>query len=216
MGAQGLSVDTVSVTYGSLAVVRNVSLSIAPGEVIALLGPSGCGKSTLLRAISGLEPISTGTISWEGRDMSRVPPHQRDFGLMFQDGQLFHHLSVAENIAYGLRVRGLARGERSARVTEMLALVGLEGFESRAVTELSGGQQQRVALARSLAPSPQLLMLDEPLSALDRELREQLAGELATMLRETNTTAILVTHDEAEARSIADRVHRMHHGEIIA
>ncbi|WP_217131731.1 ABC transporter ATP-binding protein [Leucobacter chinensis] len=212
----GLEVMGATVTFDAEVVVHDLSLSLAEGEVVAILGPSGCGKSTLLRAIAGLEPLAGGKILWGGEDLARVAPHRRGFGLMFQDGQLFSHLSVAENVAYGLRVKGMGREHRAARVAEMLGLVGLADAAERPVTELSGGQQQRVALARSLAPSPKLLMLDEPLSALDRELREQLAGDLATVLRQTRTTAILVTHDEAEATRIADRVLRMAGGELVA
>ncbi|MBL3682807.1 ATP-binding cassette domain-containing protein [Leucobacter aridicollis] len=194
--------------------MRDASFDVPRGEVVALLGPSGCGKSTLLRAIAGLEPLSTGSVSWAGDDLVGVPPHRREFGLVFQDGQLFTHRSVGENIAYGLRVKRWPRAERDARVAELLDLVGLTGFTNRAVTELSGGQRQRVALARALAPSPRLLLLDEPLSALDRELRDRLAQELAALLRATQTTAVLVTHDEGEAETIADRVLRMRDGRV--
>ncbi|WP_461637996.1 ABC transporter ATP-binding protein [Leucobacter sp. BZR 635] len=213
----GLTVTDVSVAYRrDELVVRGASFGVPRGDVVALLGPSGCGKSTLLRAIAGLEPLAGGSVSWDGLDLTRVPPHKREFGLVFQDGQLFSHRSVAENIAYGLRVQRRARAEREARVTELLDLVGLSGYEARAVTELSGGQRQRVALARALAPSPRLLLLDEPLSALDRELRDRLALDLAELLRATDTTAILVTHDESEAGTIANRVLRMRDGKIDA
>lgn len=213
----GLEVNNVSVAYGkAAAVVRNATFALAATEVVALLGPSGCGKSTLLRAVAGLEPLVTGSVSWNGEDLAQTPPHRRGFGLVFQDGQLFVHRSVAENIAYGLRVQRLPRVERGERVQELLDLVGLPGYEDRAVTELSGGERQRVALARSLAPRPRLLLLDEPLSALDRELRDRLAVDLAGLLRETKTTAILVTHDESEATTIADRVLRMRAGELVS
>lgn len=220
---RGLEVCGVTVRYdgGSRGrqadppALRDVTFAVDPGEVVALLGPSGCGKSTLLRAISGLMPLSEGSVRWGGQDLARVPPHQRGFGLMFQDAQLFAHLSVAKNVAYGLAAQRVPRAERASRVTELLRLVGLPDAGDRAVTDLSGGEQQRVALARSLAPRPRLLMLDEPLSSLDRALRERLAGELATLLRETGTTAILVTHDEAEAEAIADRTLRMRAGELI-
>ena len=211
----GLRVEHVSVAYRrDTPVVRGADLSVGRGEVVALLGPSGCGKSTLLRAIAGLEPLATGSVSWDGNDLARVPPHKREFGLVFQDGQLFSHRNVAENIAYGLRVQRLGRHAREARVSELLELVGLPGFGARPVTELSGGQRQRVALARALAPRPRLLLLDEPLSALDRELRDRLALDLHALLRDTGTTAILVTHDEGEARTIASRVLRMRDGKI--
>lgn len=222
MVATGLNVHDVTVTFpgtgqgGPVVALKHVTLQVAYREVVALLGPSGCGKSTLLRAVAGLEPLTTGRIEWNGRDLARVPAHERGFGMMFQDGQLFHHLSVSANIAYGLKVQRMPAAQRDERVREMLQLVGLPDVGNRAVTELSGGQQQRIALARSLAPKPELLMLDEPLSALDRELRTELAGELANLLRETGTTAMLVTHDEDEARTIADRVLRMRAGEIIS
>lgn len=220
----GLGVDGVTVRYitdaGGRAhqvrdAVSEAYFDVARGEVVALLGPSGCGKSSLLRAIAGLEPLAAGSVSWDGENLAAVPPHRRGFGLVFQDGQLFVHRSVAENIAYGLRVQRVPRAERELRVGELLELVGLPGAGSRPVTELSGGERQRVALARSLAPSPRMLLLDEPLSALDRELRDRLAVELAEMLRETGTTAILVTHDEGEARVIADRTLRMRAGCIL-
>lgn len=213
----GLEVANVSVAYERAEpVVRDVSFDVAVGGVVALLGPSGCGKSTLLRAVAGLEPFQSGTVSWGGVDLANVPPHKRGFGLVFQDGQLFVHRTVAENIAYGLRVQRHPKAEREARVAELLELVGIPGYGDRSVTELSGGQRQRVALARSLAPAPRLLLLDEPLSALDRELRDRLADDLATLLRATHTTAILVTHDEGEAETIADRTLRMHDGRIVA
>lgn len=215
-----LRVDHVSVDYpsreGLVHALRDVSFSTHHGEIVALTGPSGCGKSTLLRAIAGLEPLSSGAVFWGEEDLTRMPPHERGFGLMFQDGQLFAHLSVSSNIAYGLRVQGVAKADRRERVTELLELVGLSGYATRAITELSGGERQRVALARSLAPQPRLLLLDEPLSALDRELRERLAEELAVLLRRANTTAILVTHDTAEAQVIADRQLQMRAGRIVA
>jgi len=179
--------------------------------VFALLGPSGSGKSSLLRAIAGLEPC-TGDIVWDGGSVVRVPPHKRGFALMFQDGQLFPHLDVAGNVGYALRVAGRPS---AARVAELLELVGLAGFERRRVTDLSGGEQQRVALARSLAASPRLLLLDEPLSSLDRELRERLAVELREILRATGVTAILVTHDHDEAGVIADRIGILEAGRLV-
>ena len=197
-----LSVEQLTVRFGAKTAVDAVSLAVPAGEVFALLGPSGSGKSSLLRAIAGLEPC-TGEIAWDGESVVRVPPHKRGFALMFQDGQLFPHLDVAGNVGYALRVAG-RRSE--ARVTELLELVGLSGFEKRRVTDLSGGEQQRVALARSLAASPRLLLLDEPLSSLDRELRERLAVDLRDILKTTGVTAILVTHDHDEAGVIADRI----------
>ncbi|MEV4057411.1 ABC transporter ATP-binding protein [Amycolatopsis sp. NPDC049688] len=209
-----LSVRDLTVRYGSFTAVRDVRLDIADGEVLALLGPSGSGKSTLLRAITGLEPSARGAVSWDGEDLGAVPVHRRGFGLVFQDGQLFAHRDVAANIAFGLRMHGVPRGDWAPRVAELLALVGLSGFEKRRVTELSGGQAQRVALARALAPEPRLLLLDEPLSGLDAGLREQLAIDLADLLRRSKITTLLVTHDQEEAFTLADRVAVLDTGEI--
>ena len=206
----GLSVRGLAVTYGDLRAVDGVDLEVAAGEVVALLGASGSGKSSLLRAVAGLEDVAAGEVAWAGRSMVRVPVHKRGFGLMFQDGQLFEHRDVGSNIAYGLT--GLPRAQRGERVREMLELVGLPGFERRRVTTLSGGQAQRVALARALAPAPRLLLLDEPLSALDRALREQLATDVRTILRQGGTTALYVTHDQDEAMTVADRVGVMEAG----
>ncbi|QPL05540.1 MULTISPECIES: ABC transporter ATP-binding protein [Actinomyces] len=194
--------------------VDAVSLTVADGEVLALLGPSGCGKSSLLRAVAGLEPVAGGTIRWAGCDVVAVPVHRRGFGMVFQDGQLFPFRDVAGNIAYGLA--DLPRAEREARVAEVLTLVGLPGYGRRAVATLSGGQAQRVALARSLAPRPRLLLLDEPLSALDRALRESLSLDLARILRDEGMTALYVTHDHAEAETVADRVGVMVAGRLLA
>ena len=209
----GLSVRGLAVTYGDLRAVDGVDLEVAAGEVVALLGASGSGKSSLLRAVAGLEDVAAGEVAWDGRSMVRVPVHKRGFGLMFQDGQLFEHRDVGSNIAYGLT--GLPRAQRGERVREMLELVGLPGFERRRVTTLSGGQAQRVALARALAPAPRLLLLDEPLSALDRALREQLATDVRTILRRGGTTALYVTHDQDEAMTVADRVGVMETGRLL-
>ena len=209
----GLSVRGLAVTYGDLRAVDGVDLEVAAGEVVALLGASGSGKSSLLRAVAGLEDVAAGEVAWDGRSMVCVPVHKRGFGLMFQDGQLFEHRDVGSNIAYGLT--GLPRAQRSERVREMLELVGLPGFERRRVTTLSGGQAQRVALARALAPAPRLLLLDEPLSALDRALREQLATDVRTILRQGGTTALYVTHDQDEAMTVADRVGVMEAGRLL-
>ncbi|KXP04241.1 ABC transporter ATP-binding protein [Tsukamurella pseudospumae] len=224
-----LTLDRVSVRYGAETAVRDVSLTVghdatgagAPdvlsGEsssVTALLGPSGCGKSTLLRAVAGLEPLASGRILWDGADLARVPTHKRGFGMVFQDGQLFGHRDVAGNIRYGLQRRHVPRAEADARVEELLELVGLPGLGARPVGELSGGQQQRVALARALAPRPRLLLLDEPLSALDRRLRDRLVGDLRRILRETATPALVVTHDHDEAVELADTVAVLDAGEI--
>lgn len=210
-----LELDSITVRYGQTVAVSEVSLSVADGEVVALLGPSGCGKSTLLRTIAGLEKPSSGAVRWDSRDLAGVPVHRREFGLVFQDGQLFPHRSVAGNVAFGLRMQKVERESRDKRVLSLLELVGLEGYADRRVTQLSGGEQQRVALARALAPSPRLLLLDEPLSALDRALREQLAVDLARLLREAQTTALVVTHDHDEAFTLADRVAIMSRGRIV-
>jgi len=207
----GLRVDAVTVRFGEVTAVDRVSLDIPTGEVFGLLGPSGSGKSSLLRAIAGLEP-STGDILFDGASVMRTPVHKRGFALMFQDGQLFPHLDVAGNVGYALKVTGKPDADR---VTELLDLVGLAGFERRRVTELSGGEQQRVALARSLAARPRLLLLDEPLSSLDRELRERLAGELRSILTAAGVTTILVTHDHDEAGVIADRIGILDAGRLL-
>ncbi|MEY8042108.1 ABC transporter ATP-binding protein [Saccharopolyspora cebuensis] len=201
-----LRVSGLSVRYGAVTAVSDVDFEVADGEVLALLGPSGCGKSTLLRAVAGLESPSAGEIRWDGADLARVPVHRRRFGMVFQDGQLFPHRDVAGNVEFGLRMRGADRARRRERVAELLALLGLDGYERRRATELSGGEAQRVALARALAADPALLLLDEPLSALDRTLREQLAVDLARLLAADDATAIVVTHDHDEAFTLADRV----------
>jgi len=190
----------------------DISFAMDEGEILCLLGPSGCGKTTLLRIIAGLEIPDSGQVLFEGRDIRDVPVHQRNFGLMFQDQALFPHKNVFENIAFGLRMQRLPKGEIRERVAEVVNLVGMLGFEKRDVNELSGGEQQRVALARSLAPRPRLLMLDEPLASLDRTLRERLMNELRTILKGAGVTAIYVTHDQQEAFAIADRVVIMDRG----
>ena len=209
----GLEVTGAEVRYDDVLAVAGVDLAVGPGEIVALLGASGSGKSSLLRGIAGLEPLVSGRVRWNAEDVTRVPVHARGFGMMFQDGQLFHHLSVAGNIAYGLHSR--PKPHRRERVAELLGLVGLAGYGGRRVSELSGGQAQRVALARSLAPGPRLLLLDEPLSALDRNLREHLVGVLGDVLRATGSTAIYVTHDQDEAFALADRVGVMDDGALV-
>lgn len=212
----GLQVRGAVVRYedGPTA-VDGVSLDVPAGQVLALLGPSGCGKSSLLRAVAGLEPLRAGELCWDGEAIGSVPVHERGFGLMFQDGQLFPHRDVAGNIAYGLVMAGVPRRERAARVEALLELVGLAGYGAREVTTLSGGQRQRVALARALAPRPRLLLLDEPLSALDRGLREHLAGELRDILAVAGATAVYVTHDQDEAFTVAGRVAVMDAGRLL-
>ena len=209
----GLEVRGAVVRYGDTTAVDGVTLTVPRGSVVGLLGPSGSGKSTLLRAVAGLEPLVSGTISWDGEDLAGVKVHRRNFGMVFQDAQLFPTMTVGRNIAYGLGKLG--REAQRARVEEMLELVGLPGYEGRRTTELSGGQAQRVALARSLAPSPRALLLDEPLSALDTGLRRRLAEDLARILRETHTTAVYVTHDHQEAYTIADAVAVLSDGALL-
>ncbi len=183
--------------------------------MLAVLGPSGCGKSTLLRAIAGLEPLSRGDVGFDGTSLAGVPTHRRKFALMFQDGQLFSHLTVGGNIGYPLRLRRTPRTESAQRIDELLELVGLSGYAEREPATLSGGERQRVALARALAVEPRLLLLDEPLSALDGGLRERLATELRDILRRTGTTAVFVTHDHEEAFAMADRLGVMREGRLV-
>jgi ABC-type Fe3+/spermidine/putrescine transport system ATPase subunit len=209
-----LDIRDVAKSYDGTPALRGVSLSAAAGAVVCLLGPSGCGKSTLLRVVAGLERADRGEVWFAGQPIDGVPTHQRGFGLMFQDYALFPHRDVAGNVAFGLRMQGLARAAIDARVAEMLDLVGLAGYARRKVYELSGGERQRVALARSLAPSPRLLMLDEPLGALDRALRERLLDELREIIKRVGVTSIYVTHDQAEAFAIADWLVLMDAGQI--
>jgi thiamine transport system ATP-binding protein len=211
----GLEVERLTVRYGPVTAVDALDLRVPDGQVMALLGPSGCGKSSVLRAIAGLEPMAAGRVRFGGRDLSGVAVHRRDVGLMFQDHTLFPTLDVAGNVAFGLRMRGWPRDRARRRVAELLELVGLTGFGGRPVTALSGGEAQRVALARALAPRPRLLMLDEPLGALDRGLREQLTRELRRVLREVGQTALHVTHDQGEAFTVADEVAVMRAGRIM-
>jgi ABC-type Fe3+/spermidine/putrescine transport system ATPase subunit len=201
-----LEVISVSKRFGAHPAVEGVSFTLAAGEVVALLGPSGGGKSTLLSLIAGLEAPDAGDIRWDGQSLLAVPTHRRGFGLMFQDYALFPHKDVRANVGFGLKMQGRARAEIEASVAWALDLVGLAGFERRDVNTLSGGEQQRVALARALAPRPRLLMLDEPLGALDRALRERLLDELNAILRRLRQTALYVTHDQDEAFALADRL----------
>jgi thiamine transport system ATP-binding protein len=209
-----LSVRGVTVSYDGVPAVVDAALDLDEGRVLAVLGPSGCGKSTLLRAIAGLEPAS-GEVRWHDQDLSRTPTHRRGFALMFQDGQLFPQLTVARNVAYPLRIRRTPRAPTAARVGELLELVGLAGFGDRLPTTLSGGERQRVALARALAAAPRLLLLDEPLSALDAGLRTRLAEDLRRILVEAGTTAVMVTHDHEEAFAVADDLAVMRAGRIV-
>jgi spermidine/putrescine transport system ATP-binding protein len=209
-----LEVREIFKRYEGKPLLRGVSFSVAEGETVCLLGASGSGKSTLLRIIAGLESLETGSVLWDGASLEGVPVHQRNFGLMFQDYALFPHRNVAENVAFGLRMKGVPREKITARVGEVLEQVHMAAFARRRVTDLSGGEQQRVALARALAAQPRLLMLDEPLGALDRALKEQLAGELRSLLHETRIPAIYVTHDQEEAFTIADRLVLLHDGQV--
>ncbi|MFM8304151.1 MAG: ABC transporter ATP-binding protein [Actinomycetota bacterium] len=209
-----LTVRSLVVRYGDTIALDRVDLRIGDGEVVCVLGPSGSGKSTLLRAVAGLEPLAAGAVAWDGVDLRATPPHRRRFGLMFQDHALFPHRDVAGNVAFGLRMQGADAADTRARTEELLALVGLPGFGSRPVGALSGGEQQRVALARALAPDPRLLMLDEPLGALDRSLREHLVDELRTLFARRERAVLLVTHDHEEAFALADRVVVLRDGRI--
>lgn len=211
----GLQVRGLTVRYGPVIGAEDVSLDVPRGRIVALLGPSGSGKSTVLRALAGLEAAATGSISFDGTDVTRVPVHKRGFALMFQDGQLFEHRSVARNVAYGLRLRNVAAAERRQRVADLLSLVGLSEMSDRMPDTLSGGQRQRVALARSLAVEPRLLLLDEPLSSLDRVHREELAAHLRQILSAADAATLLVTHDHEEAFAIADDLVVMREGRVV-
>lgn len=210
-----LTLTNLSKHYEGQPLLNDISFTVDAGETICLLGASGSGKSTLLRMIAGLESPDAGLILWDGADLAPLPPHARDFGLVFQDYALFPHLTVFENVAFGLRMRNMPAAELRVRAAEALTLVNLSGFDNRRVTDLSGGEQQRVALARSLAPRPRLLMFDEPLGALDRSLKEELLDELRAILHRTRIPAIYVTHDQEEAFAIADRILLLHEGVIV-
>ena len=209
-----LAVRDVTVDFGGPAVLDGVSLEVGPGEIVALLGPSGSGKSTLLRVVAGLIAPRTGRVLIDGHDVTDVRTHRRRFGMVFQDEQLFAHLTVADNVAFGLRMAGVARAERRRRATELLVLLGLAGMDERATTTLSGGEAKRVAVARSLAASPAVLLLDEPLTGLDRDLHDRLQTDVADLLRATSTTALWVTHDETEAATVSDRTVRLLDGRL--
>jgi spermidine/putrescine ABC transporter ATP-binding subunit len=211
----GLTIAGLTVRYGPVLALDRLDLTVRPGELFVLLGGSGSGKSTLLRAIAGLVPPQEGRIVLDGIDLAPLPPHRRPVNTMFQSYALFPHMSVAGNIGFGLRQQGLPRATVTARVAEMLALVRLEGFSARRPHQLSGGQQQRVALARSLAPRPRLLLLDEPLSALDRNLRADTRDELLRLHKALGTSFIVVTHDQEEALSMADRIGVMQGGRLV-
>ena len=209
-----LRIERLTKRFGVFTALNDISLSIERGEFVCFLGPSGCGKTTLLRAIAGLDIQSTGSIRQDGRDISALPPSERDFGIVFQSYALFPNLSVARNVGYGLVSRKLPRAQIEARVAELLTLVGLPDSGRKFPAQLSGGQQQRVALARALAMSPGLLLLDEPLSALDARVRVRLREEIKAVHRRLGVTTIMVTHDQEEALTMADRIVVMNHGVI--
>lgn len=215
-GPGGVAVEFVDLTrsYGAVRALDGLTLRIQPGELVALLGPSGCGKTTALRILAGLDEADAGSVAIGGRDISRVPANKRDIGLVFQAYSLFPHLTVLDNVAFGLKMRGVGPRERAGRAAEMLELVGLAAQAGRYADELSGGQQQRVALARALAIRPRVLLLDEPLSALDAQVRGQLRDEIRRVQQEVGTTTLFVTHDQEEALAVADRVAVMNGGRL--
>jgi spermidine/putrescine transport system ATP-binding protein len=210
-----IELDGVARRFGEVVAVRDVSLTIREGEFFSLLGPSGCGKTTLLRMVAGFEWPDAGRILLQGEDMTRRPPNKRAVNTVFQSYELFPHMSVAENVAYGLRVRRVPKAERAQRVSEMLGIVGVGGFDGRRADQLSGGQKQRVALARALINQPRVLLLDEPLSALDVKLRKRMQLELKAIQHRLGTTFIYVTHDQEEALFLSDRIGIMSDGELL-
>ncbi|MDH4289024.1 MAG: ABC transporter ATP-binding protein [Aquincola sp.] len=210
----GLEVEELSKRFGAFTAVDRVSLNVPKGSFVCLLGPSGCGKTTLLRMVAGLEEPSEGRVRLEGEDMTSTPTHQRNIGMVFQSLALFTHLSVGQNIAYALRIRGIAREAQDKRAQELLEMVHLGGFADRPVAKLSGGQRQRVAIARALAHSPRLFLLDEPLSALDAKLREAMQVELRQLQQSLGITTVVVTHDQREAMTMADLVVVMGEGRV--
>ena len=210
----GLHLENVGKSYGSVVAVADVDLDFPHGKFVCLLGPSGCGKTTLLRLIAGLETPTTGRVSLDGQDLTRTPAHKRGFGMVFQSLALFPHLTVGENIAYGLRIRGADKEEQRKRARELLDLVRLPGVVDRHVSQLSGGQRQRVAIARALALDPKLFLLDEPLSALDAKLREAMQVELRLLQQRLGISTIVVTHDQREAMTMSDIVVIMDHGRV--
>jgi spermidine/putrescine ABC transporter ATP-binding subunit len=208
-------IEHVTKRFAGVVAVDDVSLEIRPNEFFALLGPSGCGKTTLLRMLAGFERASAGRILIDGEDVARVPPNRRPVNMVFQSYAVFPHMSVADNVAYGLRVTGAPRAEIAPRVTDALAMVRLSGLEERRPDQLSGGQRQRVALARALIKRPKVLLLDEPLSALDKKLRQEMQLELVRLQQDVGITFVIVTHDQEEALSMADRIAVMDHGRIL-
>ena len=210
-----LEVKNITKSYEGKPLLKGLSFKVEKGQTVCLLGASGSGKSTLLRIIAGIETQESGSVLWDGKDISQVPVHERGFGLMFQDYALFPHRNVFDNVAFGLKMKGASPEDAGRRVNEVLEMVSMAGFSSRKVTDLSGGEQQRVALARALAPNPKLLMFDEPLGALDRTLREQVLHDLRDLLHATRIPAIYVTHDQEEAFSIGHKVILTNEGVIV-
>ncbi len=209
-----LDVQNLTKTFGTTTVVKGVSFAFDKGEFISLLGPSGCGKTTILRMIAGFENPTSGSIKVDGQDITGLKPNRRQLGMVFQAYALFPNLNVGDNIGFGLKIAGMGAEERRARVDEMLKLIGLPGYEKRYPYEMSGGQQQRVALARAIAPRPRMLLLDEPLSALDAKIRVSLREEIRAIQLDLGITTVFVTHDQEEALSISDRIVVMHAGNI--
>lgn len=201
-----LHVDNISVNLGTNEIFHQLSLELATSEIVSLVGPSGSGKTTLLRAIAGLQPLTYGHIFVAERDVTDIPTYRRGIGMVFQDNQLFSHMSVFDNIAYSLRIKNIAKANREQRVGDILRLVGLAGFEERTTMQLSGGEAKRVAVARSLVAEPSVLLLDEPLTGLDGELHRRLLLDLSVLLRDRGTTVVHVTHDHDEARELSDRI----------
>jgi thiamine transport system ATP-binding protein len=210
-----LRIEGITVGFDGAAALDDASLDVSSGETVTVLGPSGSGKTTLLRVVAGLQVPDEGRVVLDGEDLAGVPPHRRGVGLVFQDHALFPHRNVAENVGFGLRMRGDDPAATARRVGELLELVGLAGFEHRSVGTLSGGEQQRVALARALAPEPRLLLLDEPLGSLDRRLRDRLLDDLAQLFEELEVSALYVTHDHTEAFTLGDRVAVMRRGRVV-
>ena len=210
----GLTLQNIVKQFGQFTAVKNVELTVPHGTFVCLLGPSGCGKTTLMRMVAGLDLPTSGAIKLDGKDITNVPTHKRELGMVFQSLALFPHLTVGENIAYSLRIRGVGKEEQKKRVDELLAMIHLSGYADRPVAKLSGGQRQRVAIARALAISPKLFLLDEPLSALDAKLREAMQVELRQLQQRLGITTIVVTHDQREAMTMADTVVVMSGGEI--
>src|SRR5512145_2509020 len=215
MTTASLEIAALEVSYGATPVLHKVSLAVAAGEFVALLGPSGCGKTTLLRAVSGFVPASGGRIAVGGRDITHAPPDKRGMAMVFQSYALWPHMTTAQNLGYGLKLRRVARPDIARRVAEILTMLKLEGFGERNVTQLSGGQRQRVALGRALAISPEILLLDEPLSNLDARIRQSVRHEIKALQEQLGITAIHVTHDREEAMVMADRIAIMEAGRIV-